>query len=335
MATLISIILPTYNRCEMLRNALQSLVCQETSGEFSYEIVAVDNASTDATKAIVEEVAANSPVPVRYIYESQPGPAPARNAGINNARGEWLAFFDDDERADRQWLSNLHRAALETKASIVGGAMHLDLPADVLARLNPFVRRTSLREITYYPTVCQYGNERLPGTNNALVARRVFDEIGTFDATIVSGGSDSDFFLRARAAGIAMYYTPHAVVRHYIAPNRLTVDYFRWDAQQGCSAFALLDYEHKGELKLAVLCAARIAHALLVVAPRLAWSRLRNDSAEILGQRVRLWRAEGYARRTLALLAPQWFPQVRYFEALNFRRGRAIGHGDLLAEKQS
>jgi glycosyltransferase involved in cell wall biosynthesis len=331
----ISVILPTYNRCEMLRGALDSLLAQETRNEFTYEVIVVDNASTDGTRAAVERSSIGAALAVRYLYESKPGPAPARNRGLEQAQGEWIAFFDDDELADPTWLLQLHHAALETGSPIIGGAMHLDLPQEVLRRLNHFVRSTSLREIQYYETICPYADNRLPGTNNALVAQSVFRAIGAFNGEITSGGSDSDFFLRARSAGLDMYYTPHAVVRHRVSPNRLTTEYFRWDAQQGCNAFALLDFEHKGSLALTVLCVARIGHALLVVMPRLAWVWLRRDSAEVLGQRVRLWRAEGYARRTLALLAPRWFPQRRYYDALHFRRGRVIGQTNAQVESMS
>ena len=64
---LISVIVPTYNRSEMLRDALECLLCQETGGEFSYEIVVVDNASIDATKTVVEQAATRAPMPVRYF----------------------------------------------------------------------------------------------------------------------------------------------------------------------------------------------------------------------------------------------------------------------------
>ena len=64
---LISVIIPTYNRSEMLSDALESLIHQENSGDFSYEIIVVDNASTDSTKTVVEQAAAKAPVPVRYV----------------------------------------------------------------------------------------------------------------------------------------------------------------------------------------------------------------------------------------------------------------------------
>ena len=106
---LISVIVPTYNRCEMLADALASLFRQETNGEFSYEIVVVDNASTDATKAVVQQAAAEAPAPVRYVHHDVPGDAPPRNRGIAEARGTWIAFFDDDQLAAPDWLLQLLR----------------------------------------------------------------------------------------------------------------------------------------------------------------------------------------------------------------------------------
>ena len=93
--------------------------------------------------------------------------------------------------------------------------MRLDLPPDVVKGLNRFVRVTSLREIDYYPTVRVYGHDRLPGTNNALVARRVFQSIGEFDASIAA--CDRRVLFCVRAAGIQLCYTPHAIVRHRVA----------------------------------------------------------------------------------------------------------------------
>src|SRR5581483_1785438 len=76
---------------------------------------------------------------------------------------------------------------------------------------------------------------------------------------------------------------------------------------------------------LVASCTARIGHAALVLTPGLVWAHVKGSASERQDYEVRLWRVAGYARRTLALLAPKWFPQKRYFDELEFRRGRAIG----------
>lgn len=158
----ISIIVPTYNRCEMLRDALESLCRQETDGQFSYEIVVVDNASTDDTRATVEEVAAQAPVPVRYLYHDIPGDASTRNRGIGESSAEWLAFFDDDQLAAPDWLAKLYGAAQETGALAVGGAVQLHLDQHILDGLGPYVRRTSFRETNYGTTIRRFREKPSP-----------------------------------------------------------------------------------------------------------------------------------------------------------------------------
>lgn len=322
---LISIVMPTFNRAEMLRDALESLVRQETGGKFDYEILVVDNASADATRETILRVADRSAVAVHYLYQGVPGDAPTRNCGVAQAKGDWLAFFDDDQRAASGWLAALYDTAQKTGAAVVGGAVHLDLPDDVLERLGSDVRRISLREIDCYKSIHPYTDKRLPGCGNALVARRVFDAIGPFDATLVQGGSDTDFFMRARAAGFELIYTPQAIIRHHIPPERLTPAYMRWDARQGGDTTACHDAKRMRRPRLAAMAAARLAWALTLAVPRMAWGWASRDPGKILGQKIRLWRAEAYVRRTLAILAPHWFPQRQHFAELEFRHGRTVG----------
>jgi glycosyltransferase involved in cell wall biosynthesis len=322
---LISVIVPTYNRGDMLGDALRSLLGQETGGQFSYEIVVVDNASTDETKTTVQRVAEQAPVVVRYLYHDVPGDGPSRNCGVAACRGDWLAFFDDDQLAAPDWLRQLYQAAVETGAPVIGGAVVVHLSEEVLDRFGPYVRRTTFRETDPRVPAHPFVGKQLPGCANVLVARHVFETVGKFDVSMAWGGSDSDFFLRARAAGLVLYFTPHAVIRHRMPPNRLTPEYHHWDAQQGCDSLACLDYRYKGRLRLVLLCLARIAQTLLILLPGLAWARLRNDARIVLDYQVRLWRTAGYVHRTLALLAPRWFAQEEYFTNLKFRKGRTIG----------
>jgi succinoglycan biosynthesis protein ExoM len=324
--TTITVVIPTYNRCEMLGDALASLFLQETCGEFTFEIVVVDNASTDDTKTVVQEAAAISPVPLRHIYHEVPGDAPSRNRGIAESRGEWVAFFDDDELAAPDWLRKLRQAAQESGASVIGGGVQLDMPADVRRRFGPFVRRTSFRETDDSTGLRFYDGKAIPGCANALVARRVFDTVGCFDESMTHGGSDSDFFRRVKSAGEAMCYAPRAVIFHRISTNRLTPEYFRWDAHQGADIMACLDCKFRGHGAMTFFCLARIAHSLVVLLPGLAWSRIKKQDAETLDYQVRLWRSMGYARRTLTALVPRLFPQEHYFNYLIFRKGRTIGH---------
>jgi len=320
----ISVIVPTFDRAEWLRDALVTLMDQDTDEAFEYEVVVVDNASSDHSRRVVEQASLSASVPVRYVHEETPGDAAARNTGVAAARGEWFAFFDDDQSADRRWLCELYRAARETGANIVGGPVLLDLPEERVARLGAACRR-ALREVQCYDRLHLYEGQHLPGGGNALVARSVFEAIGPFDAGMTRGGSDVDFFTRARHAGMDLWYTPDAVIRHRVPPARLSPEYLRWDAMSGGAEHAgYFDYEQRGLGSLLVRCAARVGYAALISGPLLVLAHLRKDSQEALGRRIALWRTEGYVRRTLAILAPRLFPQRKFFDSLEFRYGRIL-----------
>jgi glycosyltransferase involved in cell wall biosynthesis len=305
----------------MLREALESLICQETDGKLSYEIVVIDDGSTDGTSGVVKEVATPSQVPVRYVHKEGRGIADARNRGIAEARGKWIAFFDDDQLAERDWLKNLLCIALQTRADCVGGTILLDLPQEQLARLGS-VCRSMLGEQTYYETPTRCRGKIVPPTGNLLMARGVFDSIGLFDTSMLYGGEDIDVVARAQAAGFDTWIGPDAVVHHVIPPYRLERAYFRWVSLRWGNQFALMDCKHLGRGQMLLLCIARIGQAMLVNVPCLLIACLKRDETEALDRKCLLWRAVGYTRKTLFLLAPRLFPQGRFFGRVEFRKER-------------
>jgi len=299
----LSVIVPTRNRAPWLGEALRSLATQRTNGCFTFEIIVVNNASHDETATVVQQFAATSAVPVRYFQQSRRGDAPTRNRGVAEAEGTWLAFFDDDQLAEPDWLLELWRAAELTGGLIVGGPVRLDLPSRELQSLGPWCRQ-ALREIELYPELHPYLGHQLPGTGNALVARRVFDAVGRFDESFASGGSDYDFFKRARAAGFDLWYAPQAAIRHRVDPRRLTAEYLRRDAMSGGAEHAsYFDHQQHGLAGLLLGAMARAGQALLIHLPLLALASLRRDQQCRIGCWTRLWRTAGYLRRTAAIVA--------------------------------
>src|SRR5271169_5851600 len=104
----ISVVLGTYNRGDNLRLTLEtflSLVFQD----LNWELLVVDNNSTDSTREVVENFARTAAFPVRYIFEKIQGRSAALNAGIAEAKGEIIVFTDDDVLLHPDWLSNLKR----------------------------------------------------------------------------------------------------------------------------------------------------------------------------------------------------------------------------------
>jgi glycosyltransferase involved in cell wall biosynthesis len=317
----ITVIVCTYNRKEVLRRALGTLTDQETGGEFSYEIVVIDDASSDGTSSVVAEASSRSRVPIRYLRVQAHGIAHARNTGIESTSGKWVAFFDDDQLATAAWLRELYAVAVNTGASCVGGSRLLRLPPADSPRLST-ICRALLGEMNLGDRPDKCGRKLAPCTGNTLVRREVFRAVGSFDEATARGGEDIEFMARLRKAGFEAWYAPRAVVHHLIPPYRLKEEYFHWVSLRVGDNFAYRDYTEWGLAWTVMACAARLGQLALVNAPLLAWAYLVDDGAEVLGRRCLIWRALAYARRTINLLAPGLFPQEHFFARLEFRKER-------------
>ena len=323
MTTKISIVIASFNRAHYLNGALESLVCQETDNRFDYEVIVADNNSTDNTREVVESFAATSAVPVRYLLETKPGDAPPRNKGIRESDGEWLAFFDDDQFAEPRWLVNLLEVAESQKTQVVGGPVRLDLDDSIIPRLSPACRST-LREMKPYRADQPYDPGVIPGTGNMLVAKALFDRIGLFAEDIKEGGSDWKLVEDARAVGVVPWYAAEAVIRHRVEGNRMTPNYFRWDAQNGGVSQADVDFRRHGFTGLLARCAARLVRTMAYM-PQHLWSLIRPPAYGSTQGSMVWWRTQAYARRCLTLLAPDICPQKRFHEYVDFRTGRTVG----------
>ncbi|MHC4480405.1 MAG: glycosyltransferase family 2 protein [Planctomycetota bacterium] len=321
----ISVLICTFNRAEPLEVALRGIVGQQTRGRFGYEVIVVDDGSTDRTAEAVARVARAAPVEVRYLRAAGEGVGAARNRGLAQARGEWIAFTDDDQEVEPDWLRELFAAARRSGAGCVGGMRLLRLPEGMYAG-PPRGCRAYLGEMIPAAEGEVTRRGELPDTGNSLVRRDVFDWVGEFDESFRHGGSDLDFFRRVRRAGVCIWRTPKAVVHHLIPPHRLEPGYLRWIALRVGVNFARVDCKEVGLLGTTALAAARAGRALLLAFPRRLWARLRDDAGAALSQDCVLATTEGYLRRTLSEVAPSLCAQERFFAALLMRReGEAFG----------
>ena len=119
----IAAVVCTYNRCDLMNNVLNSLVDQTLDKAF-YEVIVVDNASTDATRAVVREFIAKHPgYPVRYLYEEKQGLSHARNTGYKNSSAAYITYLDDDAKAKPDFLGKVVHAfeTVRPTPSAVGG----------------------------------------------------------------------------------------------------------------------------------------------------------------------------------------------------------------------
>jgi len=293
---LVTVVLPTCDRLASLRDALRSIIGQRSGGLFDQEIVVVGNAAPPPVARLVDEISKGSAVPVRYVYEPRIGVSHARNRGISEANGDWIAFFDDDQVADPDWLRELLLAAHYVNAPCVGGRITLRLPdgaPPLSARCRNVLGEQSFAGV---PFICTDRN--IPSSGNLMVARHVFRTVATFDPVMRRGGEDSDLVRRIRSAGIPIMIAPSAVVEHVVPLHRTTAAYLRSVSHRIGAAFAYIDLKEHGRSGMALRCVARSFQTLLMTLPACVAAAIRRDAAATLDGRVLVWRYLGYVRGT-------------------------------------
>jgi glucosyl-dolichyl phosphate glucuronosyltransferase len=226
MSVRISAVICTFNRANYLPKAIQSLVEQSLDTSL-YEIIVVDNCSTDNTKQVVTETFA-SIENLRYVYEPILGVAQARNAGWHNAKGEFVAYLDDDAIAIPCWLEKI----LEVFETVT------PQPACVGGRVNPIweVEKPNwlpkslegLYAIVDYgdkPLVLQQ-NQFFVATNSAL-PRQILAKMANFNVSLGRKGNNllsmEENLLQdeLRKQGYQLYYHPEIAIAHHIHANRI------------------------------------------------------------------------------------------------------------------
>lgn len=246
---MISVIVCTYNRCESLRDTLNALKGQAMDHEVAFEVIVVDNNSTDGTKAVVTEAARESRWPIRYVFESAQGLSHARNRGIQEAQGEIVAFTDDDVVPDARWVEALAQAFLSESADCVGGRVKplWGVPPpkwlEEAIQAKRFLAVFSLFDRGDTVIVADTPDPTVAYGANMAFRKSVFDTLGLFridlgvTGTVHRLGEDTDMVERCFLAGKRTVYTPHAIVYHKIPTARMQKRYLRnWKYLQGQSS---------------------------------------------------------------------------------------------------
>jgi glycosyltransferase involved in cell wall biosynthesis len=230
---MISVVLCTYNRASSLRRTLESFGRMSVVPDFEWELLIVDNNSSDNTCREVNAFTRNSGLNIRYIWEPRTGKSHALNRGISEARGEIIAFTDDDVQVSREWLSELSRTFSEFDCIGVGGRVIAVwdgiVKPDWFATAGPyflgigavapqFERGDRATEIST-PAV---------GANMAF-RREAFEKYGSFRTDMGPGvsrgsqlGEDYEFENRLLHAGEKIIYSPTAVIFHPAVQDRIT-----------------------------------------------------------------------------------------------------------------
>ncbi|GAB4366766.1 MAG: glycosyltransferase family 2 protein [Methylohalobius crimeensis] len=233
-----TVIICTYNRCHNLVDCFAALEKQRKVDDLRWEVLLVDNNSTDDTRRFTETYAQRSPLHLRYTFAPEQGLSRARNHGIEQARGRNLIFIDDDIRVTPEWLAAIVQTFREHDCDAVGGRIHLEIPTDRLPRwIRPdmygFLGYQDFGEKPYRLD----GWKEFPFGGNMAIQRRVFDRIGGFDPDMgrkgagmrkneLFKGEETDFFHRLADQGGVIWYQPNALVEHKVLPHQLKRRFF-------------------------------------------------------------------------------------------------------------
>jgi glycosyltransferase involved in cell wall biosynthesis len=205
MSLAASVLVPTFRRPDLLRRCLAKLAQQDIEPD-QFEVIIADDGNDGATKAAVDEFGKNTAVRFRYVRVGPAhGPAAARNAGWRAARGEVIAFTDDDCLPEPNWLSTGMKAIRETGAAAATGRVIVPLPEK--------------------PTDYQRDAAGLSRgefvTANCFVRRAILEQIGGFDERFtVAWREDSDLQFTLLERGSAIEPAPQAVVVHPVRPAK-------------------------------------------------------------------------------------------------------------------
>jgi glycosyltransferase involved in cell wall biosynthesis len=209
---LVSIVVCTRNRADKLRAALEAIRELEVPADGDYEVIVVDNGSTDATPEVCASLAPSFGGRLRRVFLATPGLSRAGNAGFEASRGSIIAFLDDDLLPGRDWLVEVCREfAADPDLGAISGRVELFNPADLPMAIRRQTERIAFDRFGHAFTL-------FIGCNLA-VRRSVIDRIGLFDPDLGTGtrfgsAGDSDFFYRAWRAGEKLVFVPTVFVLH-------------------------------------------------------------------------------------------------------------------------
>jgi glycosyltransferase involved in cell wall biosynthesis len=218
----ISICLCTFKRPELLKGLLGHLSRQRAGGLFSLSASVVDNDPELSGKPVIDEFSAGGAFDITYTAAPDRNLALLRNISVQHSRGDYVAFIDDDEYPDDDWLLLLLKAVREYR---VDGALGPVVP-QFLSTPPEWIVRGKLCERIRLPT----GTRLRPGqtrTGNALLRRSLFLDPGNlFDLKCRLGGEDDTLFQKLMGRGHEFVWCDEAIVHEQIPAERLTLDYF-------------------------------------------------------------------------------------------------------------
>jgi glycosyltransferase involved in cell wall biosynthesis len=240
----LDVIVPTYNRAELLARLLESLLTAPVPSGLQVRITVVDNNCSDRTPEVVARYRVAFGERLRCIFEPQQGRSAALNAGISATDGDLLGFIDDDEEIDTAWYATVHARFTAGGVDYISGPYvprwGAPIP-DWLPKRFPAV----IGWVDGGSTVRTFGEDYdgVPMGGNMVLKRPVVERVGAYRTDLGRVGSrrlesceDHDYFDRLQRARARGEYLPQLIIYHYVPEARLSKRYFRrWCLWHGVS----------------------------------------------------------------------------------------------------
>ena len=297
----LSLLVCTYNRSEDLRELIETALAQETEGRFSYEVVVVDNNSTDNTRAVVEEFLSAGHENLRYLFEAKQGKSHALNTGLQAVRGWAYVITDDDFVLPTDWARGIYDGLTKNPdVSFVSGK--------VLPLWQGECPDWLTNQHWSALAMADYGEEQfITDESNQICllacAFRVADvkAVGGYHGELgpqkgrTGATEDLDLLIRLWKSGRKGLYLPHVSFRHKATADRLTKSYHRrWHRDHGRSyAIMRSDETEKGTRQIFGVPAYMYREAMRDFASWLTCA-VRGRTAEAFWHETRLRFFQGF-----------------------------------------
>jgi FkbM family methyltransferase len=280
----VSIIICTYNRHRLLGETLDSLAATRVGQGLAWEVIVVDNNSSDRTREVIEARMAGFPAPLRRVFESRQGKSHALNTGIQSSAAPIVAFTDDDVLIPPHWLEAGIRPLLErTDISYTGGPVRplWDAPPPAWTDGDPGVLWGPIALVDYGTEEFVFEDRlRIPMGVNMAVRRSLLEAVGGFHPELERSGASlmgqgqAEFFFRTRAASARGLYVPRMELQHHVPAARMTRAYYRrWWFWKGVARARIEALHPVSELGVDLRMEPRIAGM-----PRFMWGTAARDT---------------------------------------------------------
>jgi glycosyltransferase involved in cell wall biosynthesis len=224
-----SIVIPTYNRPELLEKLVNSILNLDYDKD-DFEVIIIDDGSTNNAINLTQKY--QKSFNLRYYFQKNSGPSSARNTGIDIARGEYICFLDDDCIPPRDWLKKIHAIITETRADGICG-ISTDRTGNIFSTTSQFISNFLLKELNNY-----YKMPVFVMSNNLIYKREIFNKIDKFNLLFSRpGGEDRELNFRIIEKGYKVTFAKEIIIDHY--HNLIFTSFLKQQFNYGIGSYLL------------------------------------------------------------------------------------------------